>query len=60
MLTTIIQQYPFVDAFEAENPPIHLLLGSDALNLVREKLDFLKSEFDAWEKLTLSTDVSFT
>jgi hypothetical protein len=24
---------------------------------VREKLDFLKSEFDAWEKLTLSTDV---
>ena len=42
---------------EAENPPMHLLLGSDALKLVREKLDFLKSEFDAWEKLTLSTDV---
>jgi NAD(P)-dependent dehydrogenase (short-subunit alcohol dehydrogenase family) len=43
---------------EAENPPMHLLLGSDALRLVREKLDFLKSEFDAWEKLTLSTDVT--
>jgi NAD(P)-dependent dehydrogenase (short-subunit alcohol dehydrogenase family) len=42
---------------EAENPPMHLLLGSDALRLVREKLDFLKSEFDAWENLTLSTDV---
>jgi NAD(P)-dependent dehydrogenase (short-subunit alcohol dehydrogenase family) len=42
---------------EAENPPMHLLLGSDALRLVREKLDFLKSEIDAWEKLTLSTDV---
>jgi NAD(P)-dependent dehydrogenase (short-subunit alcohol dehydrogenase family) len=42
---------------EAENPPMHLLLGSDALRLVREKLDFLKSEFDAWEKVTLSTDV---
>ena len=42
---------------EAENPPMHLLLGSDANKLVREKLDFLKSEFDAWEKLTLSTDV---
>jgi short-subunit dehydrogenase len=41
---------------EAENPPMHLLLGSDALRLVREKLDFLKSEFDAWEKVTLSTD----
>jgi len=42
---------------EAENPPFHLLLGSDAVKLVREKLDFLKSEFDAWEKLSLSTDV---
>jgi len=42
---------------EAENPPMHLLLGSDANKMVREKLDFLKSEFDAWEKLTLSTDV---
>jgi NAD(P)-dependent dehydrogenase (short-subunit alcohol dehydrogenase family) len=42
---------------EAENPPMHLLLGSDALRLVREKLDFLKSELDAWEELTLSTDV---
>jgi NAD(P)-dependent dehydrogenase (short-subunit alcohol dehydrogenase family) len=42
---------------EAKNPPMHLLLGSDALRLVREKLDFLKSEFDAWEKVTLSTDV---
>jgi len=41
---------------ESENPPMHLLLGSDALRLVREKLDFLKSEFDAWEQLTLSTD----
>ena len=41
----------------AENPPMHLLLGSDALRLVREKLDFLKSEFDQWEKLTLSTDI---
>jgi NAD(P)-dependent dehydrogenase (short-subunit alcohol dehydrogenase family) len=43
---------------EAQNPPMHLLLGSDALRLVREKLDFLKSEFDAWEKLTLSTDMT--
>jgi NAD(P)-dependent dehydrogenase (short-subunit alcohol dehydrogenase family) len=43
---------------EMEDPPMHLLLGSDALRLVREKLDFLKSEIAAWEKLTLSTDVS--
>jgi hypothetical protein len=41
---------------EAENPPVHVMLGSDAQWLVREMLAFLKSEFDAWEKLTLSTD----
>ena len=46
-----------LNLIEAKNPPMHLLLGSDALRLVREKLDFLKSEFDAWEKVTLSTDV---
>jgi NAD(P)-dependent dehydrogenase (short-subunit alcohol dehydrogenase family) len=42
---------------EMENPPVNLLLGSDALRLVREKLDLLKSEIEASEKLTLSTDV---
>jgi hypothetical protein len=39
-----------------ENPPVHLLLGSDALKLVREKIDSLASEITAWEDLTLSTD----
>lgn len=41
---------------EAENPPAHLLLGSDALRLVRQKLDQLEGEFKAWEPVTLSTD----
>jgi NAD(P)-dependent dehydrogenase (short-subunit alcohol dehydrogenase family) len=40
---------------EAENPPVHLLLGADALALVRDKLRNLSSEIDAWEDLTLST-----
>jgi NAD(P)-dependent dehydrogenase (short-subunit alcohol dehydrogenase family) len=40
---------------EAENPPVHLLLGADALALVRNKLKSLSSEIDAWEDLTLST-----
>src|SRR3984885_7853186 len=39
-----------------ENPPGHLLLGSDALKLVREKIDSLAGEITAWEDLTLSTD----
>ncbi len=40
---------------EAENPPVHLLLGADALTLVRDKLRGLSAEIDAWESLTLST-----
>ncbi|WP_085688118.1 MULTISPECIES: oxidoreductase [unclassified Pseudomonas] len=38
------------------NPPAHLLLGSDALSLVREKLQRSLNEMDAWETLTRSTD----
>jgi NAD(P)-dependent dehydrogenase (short-subunit alcohol dehydrogenase family) len=40
----------------SETPPSHLLLGRDAINLVREKLGLLKSEFDAWEQISASTD----
>ncbi|WP_192564553.1 oxidoreductase [Pseudomonas gozinkensis] len=37
-------------------PPAHLLLGSDALSLVRDKLKRAASEIDQWEALTRSTD----
>lgn len=40
----------------SEHPPTHLLLGSDALALVRQKLADYASEIDAWESLTVSTD----
>lgn len=40
----------------SDNPPAHLLLGRDAISLVREKLGSLKSEFDAWEQVSSSTD----
>ncbi|KEA05135.1 oxidoreductase [Rhizobium rhizogenes] len=40
----------------SENPPTHLLLGRDAISLVREKLGLLKTEFDAWEQVSASTD----
>ena len=39
-----------------ENPPAHLLLGSDAWKLASEKLDALKAEFEDWKGTTLSTD----
>lgn len=41
---------------EAEAPPVHLLLGTDALGLVRDKLATLEAEIAAWEELTRSTD----
>jgi NAD(P)-dependent dehydrogenase (short-subunit alcohol dehydrogenase family) len=40
----------------AEKPPAHLLLGSDALGLVRDKLAALGDEIRAWEEVTVSTD----
>lgn len=43
---------------EAENPPAHLLLGSDAIKMVGDKLDALKSEFDAWQHVSAATDFS--
>ncbi|MBB5466759.1 NAD(P)-dependent dehydrogenase (short-subunit alcohol dehydrogenase family) [Paraburkholderia sp. CI2] len=42
---------------QSVNPPFHLLLGSDALGFVREKLASLDSDIKTWEPLTLSTDV---
>ena len=40
----------------SDNPPAHLLLGTDALKLVREKLASYAAEIDAWEEVTRSTD----
>ncbi|HDR9360105.1 TPA: oxidoreductase [Burkholderia vietnamiensis] len=41
---------------EADAPPAHLLLGSDALRLVRAKWAALQDDISAWEPLTVSTD----
>lgn len=45
-----------LDIIEKDNPPVHLLLGNDALSVVRDKLSALKSEIDAWESVSRSTD----
>ncbi|OLF53503.1 oxidoreductase [Pseudomonas chlororaphis] len=37
-------------------PPAHVLLGSDALELVRDKLKHAASEIDQWQALSRSTD----
>ncbi len=43
---------------DSDSPPAHLLLGNDAIDRVREKLALLKSEIDAWESVSRSTDFS--
>ena len=40
----------------AEEPPAHLLLGSDALRLVSAKLAGQQAELSSWKAVTLSTD----
>ncbi|WP_375774993.1 oxidoreductase [Bradyrhizobium sp. ma5] len=42
----------------SDDPPAHLLLGSDAVRLVGEKMKLLQAEFDAWKSVSLSTDVA--
>lgn len=42
----------------AENPPAHLLLGSDAWARVSEKIAALQADMTAWKDVTLSTDAT--
>lgn len=37
-------------------PPASLLLGSDAVTYVREKLEQMSADIDAWEEISRSTD----
>ncbi|MFC4527205.1 oxidoreductase [Dyella halodurans] len=41
---------------DAKRAPVHLLLGSDALKLVRGHLSDLQAQIDAWEPVSRSTD----
>ncbi|MCD2164103.1 oxidoreductase [Comamonas koreensis] len=43
-------------ATAVERPPAHLVLGSDALKLVRGKLSVMQAELAQWEALSCSTD----
>jgi len=45
-----------LDLLNHPAPPAHLLLGSDALQLVRDKLRALESSLAEWERVTRSTD----
>ncbi len=43
-------------ATAVERPPAHLVLGSDALELVRGKLSVMQAGLARWEALSCSTD----
>lgn len=40
----------------AENPPVRLYLGTDALKFVQDKIDTMKTEMEFWEETSRSTD----
>ena len=45
-----------IQAIESPNPPMRLALGTDAMNLIQEKLESVKTDLDAWQQVTVSTD----
>ena len=45
-----------IQAVESPASPLHLLIGRDALQLAREKVEALRGSFDAWESVTIGAD----
>ena len=45
-----------LDLIGSGSPPPQLLLGSDALKFVRQRLDKLNQEIEDWKSVTVSTD----
>jgi len=45
-----------LDLVEAEDPPVHLILGVEALQLVRDRTAHFLAELDAWEEVSRSTE----
>ncbi len=44
-----------IKVVESDHPPLHLLLGEDALASFRQKLESFEKEIQEWEDVTLST-----
>ncbi|WP_375788550.1 hypothetical protein ACE10Z_14700 [Bradyrhizobium sp. Pha-3] len=47
-----------VQAVDADEPPLDLLLGSDALQRARTRLDRFDDDIRRWEDVSLATDFS--
>jgi NAD(P)-dependent dehydrogenase (short-subunit alcohol dehydrogenase family) len=44
-----------IEATDAENPPLNLLLGADALHYATDEIARLQAQIEAWKAVTLST-----
>jgi hypothetical protein len=47
-----------LDLIDEVDPPVHLVLGDDALSVVRDRMSVLSREIDAWEPVSKSTGFS--
>jgi NAD(P)-dependent dehydrogenase (short-subunit alcohol dehydrogenase family) len=45
-----------LDLMEHENPPVHLLLGNEAVDATKQKLSQLVSDIEQWEAVSRSAD----
>jgi hypothetical protein len=45
-----------IQAVESPHPPMRLALGTDAMSLMQEKLEWVKTDLDVWQQVTVSTD----
>ena len=47
-----------IAASQAENPPLHLFLGSDAYNIANVAISAVQNDLETWKDLTFSTDLA--
>lgn len=45
-----------IQAVESPHPPMRLALGTDAISLIQEKLEWVKTDLDAWQQVAVSTN----
>lgn len=45
-----------IQAVESPNPPLRLALGTDAMSLIQDKLESVKTSLNDWQQVTMSTE----
>lgn len=45
-----------IEISEKENPPVHLLLGRDCLDMLSKKISIMEKDVEQWKSYTLSTE----